>query len=241
MHDDKLTGKRKPFAVINNVRDHCDLPDSSKLLLMILATYCDDEAVCFPGNRKLADAMRWKSAKTVTRTLKKLAAAGELEILTTGRGRGGKRQLRLTRYVESSPQKWDTGVSHLRAAKWDTGVSGLNGTRSEGKAPANPQENCQKGKGKGKGSPKFSYPGSEAEMRHALESLGIEYDAEHAGTFLRQMQLSGWTISERPVIDWPATYAARLRVIRSRTANRRSKRRLVSAVDYSRLTKENAI
>ena len=96
------TGKRSAFTIMSNVRDNCKQPPSKKLLVLVIASYCDPDGLCFPGNRLLAKAIN-KSPRTVKRMLKELAADGELEILTTGGG-DQKREICLTRYAAIAPE-----------------------------------------------------------------------------------------------------------------------------------------
>jgi pyocin large subunit-like protein len=110
---------------MSNVRDNCDQSDAKKLLLLILATYCDRDGICYPSNETLARVTR-KKRRTVQRMLKDLAAEGELEILESGRGRNQKRILHLKRYVA---RKGDKAMSR----KGDKAMSRLNATRSGAK------------------------------------------------------------------------------------------------------------
>ena len=54
--------------------------------------------VCFPSNETLARVTA-KSDRSIRRMLSKLKVHGEIEILTSGTGRGQKRNIRLTRYL----------------------------------------------------------------------------------------------------------------------------------------------
>jgi Helix-turn-helix domain len=115
-NDNEDSGKKKQshaFTVINNVRDMCEQKDSNKKLLMLtLATYCDRDGMCWPGNRALALATR-KSERTIRRMLRVLDKEGELEILTPGIGRDKKRIIQLQRYcnADSKPAKAVTGLN----------------------------------------------------------------------------------------------------------------------------------
>jgi hypothetical protein len=200
--------KRNPFTVINNVRKNCKQPVPKKFLMLILSTYCNADGICFPGNSELADAMN-KSYRTVRRMLKELKADGELEILRPGIGRDTKRVIRLTKYAGFVPFKGDKAMTCL------------NGTRSLGKTSRNTKVNNHK---KGKGSltplrfgrtvsvfvPKVPYPETEDEMYATLERRGIEPNPDYDGNFFAQNEASNWTINGKPVVDWPATYQARL-------------------------------
>lgn len=120
--DNQDESKRKPnaFAVMNNVRDHCQQPVSKKLLMLTLATYANADGICYPSNATLAKATGI-SKRTVQRILPALAAEGELEILTPGKGRDQRRIISLKRYT----------------AKHDTAMTCLNAPRSLGKAGCN--------------------------------------------------------------------------------------------------------
>ena len=98
----KQLTRRSAFTIMSNVRDNCEQSASKKLLMLVIASYCDADGRCFPGNRLLAKAMN-KSQRTVKRMIKELVAEGELEILTTGGG-DQKRIIRLTRYVAIAPE-----------------------------------------------------------------------------------------------------------------------------------------
>src|SRR4051812_32121111 len=99
IHEQKQDGEKVGiFALINAVRDMCEKPDSEKLLLLTLATYCNKRGVCFPANKTLATATR-KSDRSIRRMLSHLAKDGEIDIITPGIGRGQKRLIRLTRYL----------------------------------------------------------------------------------------------------------------------------------------------
>jgi Helix-turn-helix domain len=128
--NEKQLRKPNAFTVIKNVRDMCELSDAKKILMFTLATYCNPDGICYPGNRVLALATR-KSERTIQRMLKELEADGEVEILTPGIGRGKKRILRLKRYAPKTEQ--------IRSVleKADKALSPLNTTRSLGKTSGN--------------------------------------------------------------------------------------------------------
>jgi hypothetical protein len=119
--------KRGAFAVIDAVRDKCDLPDGEKLLMFTMATHCDRDGEMFAGNQKLATEMR-KSKRTIQRMLSHLIADWQVQVIETGRGRDKKRYLKLTPHG-----KRDTA----RPIKGDTAMSCLNVTRLRGKAGCN--------------------------------------------------------------------------------------------------------
>jgi hypothetical protein len=98
---------KNAFTLMNNVRDHCEQSDAKKLLLLVLATYCNGDGICYPSNKKLSNVTR-KSRRTVQRMLKELAADGELEILSHGGGQT-KRVLCLVRYAEDGDTQMSRG------------------------------------------------------------------------------------------------------------------------------------
>jgi len=212
-HKQKQPATPSAFTLMKNVRDMCEQPDGRKLLLFTLATYCNQDGICYPGNKTLAAATR-KSDRTIRRMLKQLASEGEIDILTPGIGRDQKRIIRLTRYL-GKPDK-------TMSRKPDKAMTGLNRTRSPMKVIAEQPEGTaieqkeradfDKSAGCSCFVPKVRYPESEAEMYETLERLGIEPDEDHDGNFFEQMKASGWTIRGRPVWDWPAAYEARLGV-----------------------------
>lgn len=106
-------GKPNAFTIINNVRNNCKQPVSKKLLMLTLATYCDRDGICWPRNDTLVSNTR-QSERTIRRMLKQLAADGELEILTPGRGRDQKRIISLKRYALPKPDKVVTCLNRPR-------------------------------------------------------------------------------------------------------------------------------
>jgi hypothetical protein len=97
--NEKQPRKPNAFTVMKNVRDMCKQPVSKKLLMFTLATYCDLDGICWPGNRTLA-AATGMSESTVKRLLRVLHEERELQILTPGIGRDTKRFIHLKRYVK---------------------------------------------------------------------------------------------------------------------------------------------
>src|SRR5437762_11929008 len=95
---EKQPRKRSAFTIMNNVRDNCKQPASKKVLMFVLATYCNGDGICYPGNETLARAT-CVSGRTVKRLLRGLVADGEVEILAPGIGRDKKRILCLRRYA----------------------------------------------------------------------------------------------------------------------------------------------
>jgi hypothetical protein len=98
-------GKANAFTLIKNVRDSYDCKRSpvKKLLMLVLATYCDCKGVCWPSNETLAEKMRVTS-RTVQRLISQLAKKdaekdAEIEILQRGAGRNQRRYISLTRYL----------------------------------------------------------------------------------------------------------------------------------------------
>jgi hypothetical protein len=53
-------------------------------------------------------------------------------------------------------------------------------------------------------------PKSLRAMCKTLDQLGVEVDENHASIFLKEMRKANWTIRGEPVLDWVATYEARL-------------------------------
>src|SRR5438045_3495036 len=101
--DEKQERKRTAFTIMNNIRDHCQQPPIKKLLMLVLATYANEKGLCYPSNDRLVKAIS-TSKRTLQRMLKELITAGEIELVS--KGKGGRRQLRvlrLTRYVENEP------------------------------------------------------------------------------------------------------------------------------------------
>ncbi len=82
-----------------NVRDRCEQPTQLKLLAFTIASYGDGNGHCWPSNDTLAKDMR-VSISTLKRLLRTLVNAGEVDVLSSGRGRNQQRVLRLTRYAE---------------------------------------------------------------------------------------------------------------------------------------------
>jgi hypothetical protein len=121
--NEKQPARRSAFTVMNNVRDHCGQPWARKSLLLLIATYANADGVCWPSNALLARAMH-KTERTVQRTLTKLKADGELDVVTVGAGRKSKRIISLPRYAVTGVTL-STNVN----GKHDTALSCLNTTQ----------------------------------------------------------------------------------------------------------------
>lgn len=127
-------GKPPPpiFGALAWVAD-CNLPDDLRLLLFVLARYCDPNGSCFPRNDTLARHMRC-STRTIKRMLKRLIEANAISVPESGRGRAAKRTIRLNCYGP----KWDScrrSLSHFAGPS----LSRLNGTRFPCSAPPKSQ------------------------------------------------------------------------------------------------------
>jgi biotin operon repressor len=194
---------------MNNVRDHYKQSDSTKkLLVLTLATYCNSDGRCFPSNEKLASDL-CKSRRTIQRLLIELEEEGQVNIVSSGRGRGQKRRIQLTRYVTAGVQS--------TAPKHDIAVSRLDVTCSLGETCCNShKEQPKEGEGRFRKSSKrlgvsfVPYPRTEEEMEGMLEQRSIEYDPDHDGNFFESMEATNWKIRGTPVWDWTKVYAARL-------------------------------
>jgi len=98
---DQLTQPRKQtaFTLMNNVRDYCEQTGAKRLLMFVLATYCNRKGVCWPSNETLAAKMHIHG-RTIQRLLSQLAKAGEIQILKHGAGRNQRRYISLSRYTQ---------------------------------------------------------------------------------------------------------------------------------------------
>jgi hypothetical protein len=94
--------KGNVFSIMNNIRDHCELASDYRDLLFTLATYCDADGICWPGNDELSRAAR-KPRRTLQRMLNHLVTAKHIKILSSGRGRDQKRVISL-RYAQAVPK-----------------------------------------------------------------------------------------------------------------------------------------
>jgi hypothetical protein len=160
----KQSEKRTAFTVMNNVRDYCKQPASKKVLMFVLATYCDHDGVCYPKNETLARAA-CVSSRTVKRLLRELAADGEVEILAPGIGRDKKRILCLRRYAA---RKGDKAVSPLNG----TGSLGKTSRNSHGEQPTNNQsEYTQRDNNLVPASSDAKEPSEETRTRETLRDL----------------------------------------------------------------------
>ena len=96
--NEKQPTKPNAFTLMKNVRDHCKQTGDKRVLMFVLATYCDRNGVCWPGNETLSEKMHVAS-RTVQRLLSQLAKDAEIEILQRGAGRNQRRYISLKRYL----------------------------------------------------------------------------------------------------------------------------------------------
>jgi len=96
--NEKQSTKPNAFILIKNVRDQCKQTGDKRVLMFVLATYCDRNGVCFSGNETLAEKLHVAS-RTVQRLLSQLAKDAEIDILQRGAGRNQRRYISLKRYL----------------------------------------------------------------------------------------------------------------------------------------------
>jgi Helix-turn-helix domain len=79
--------KRKSvFNIYNSLRDTCYRPDTERLFLFLLATYCDADGHCFPGNEKLTKAAQL-SERSVRRRVATAERRGDINVFMVGKER----------------------------------------------------------------------------------------------------------------------------------------------------------
>jgi Helix-turn-helix domain len=185
--DDTQPAKQSAFSLMKSVRDHCEQSDAKKVLLFTLATYCDGDGICWPGNETLIEVTR-KGKSTVQRMLRQLRDDGELEVLASGAGRGQKRIIRLTRYVS----KGVTALKRLTAvsAKGVKAVKRLNVSDLPSKARSGTAIDNS-----------HEQPSDGTALRNSVPAASAEPDGDQNFAFLvkgSQSHASGSSVSGSP-------------------------------------------
>ena len=90
-----------PFKHINCVRDHSKAKGKAKFLLLTIATYCNDDGICFPSNKCLAQDTGIRPSH-ISRYLKEIPPYELIIVQKGGSQKGQKRQHTIYRIPDCS-------------------------------------------------------------------------------------------------------------------------------------------